>query len=858
VDDATAEGLTRGQVQALDELRAVSAADPRALEVVQVSPRTGDGWLPIEISAAAARPVGANPPLLATGPRATMRARERFIVRVPPQFPFLRPEVDVTHTRFAGLPHVQWQHRICLYLSPSTEWHPADGMFGLLERLLSWIDQAAVGALDPAGAPLHPPVAYATRDGGAAIIRADTPRGIALPWVGFAVFKQAQGRPIELVAWLDVEGSARLLAAPTVELLEELTGFNAGKKPLRLGVAVLLAEPTPFELPTQGDDVLNLLAERGVSREHLLDALAQVSFLNHRISLVDRASRQTLYLVLGTPGRGVAGGDLRQHLTVWRLPACAPLAASELEQAASLAHAAPSVHTRVRNAVSDWLAASRVDWAQVYELRPEVTVRRDRGSPLEWARGRTIAIIGCGALGGHIAEHFARAGAACLKLFDNGTVSPGVLVRQPYGHADVGTAKVSALCAHLHWVRSDLTLSSNSADALPAILSDTGWPPEVDLIVDAAANPAITAALERQRRLHADTTPPILSLLIGHTAHRGVATLAPRGYSGGGADLLRKAKMSMLRATDLRPFADDFFPDPPRATHFQPEPGCSEATFTGSHAEVAALAATLLTHTLAILAAPSPGGPDGHAVLVDLGLDSTAPMLRRLSWPKDVTVRDEAEDLDVRFTPAALAEVRAECRLMARRRSWCTETGGVLLGELDEACAVAWITSASGPPPDSRASEHLFVCGVEGVDELVQRHSARTRGAARFVGLWHSHPGGQAAPSPIDDAGIGEVVAPTTHAPRTALLVIVGAAKSTWTAWLDEEKEAVGPLPELYTQLVRRAHVGNRPMQSASDLYAKALASADQRETRRWPPGGEKGSARRAWWRRWRRWSRDA
>ncbi len=850
--------LTRGQQQALDELHEVSVANPAALEILQVCQRTSSGWLPIEISLATAGAGRASAPGPATGPRAHIRARERFIVSVPPQFPFLRPQVWVTHKRFADLPHVQWQHSICLYLSPSTEWHPADGMFGFLERLVSWIDQAATGALDPIGGPLHPPVAYATRDGGTAIISADTPHDVALPWVGYAVFKQSAGRAIELVAWLGGNEAARLLAAPSIETLAELTGIDSSKKPVRLGLAVLLAERTPFEFPTQANVLLDLLTARGVSRDQLLDGLAHVSFLNHYVSRVDASSRQTVSVVLGTPGRGVAGGEAVQHLTVWRLPPGAHLAAAELEQVAISVESAASAGTRVREAVSRWLGANPVDWAQVFEQRPEVTIRRDHGSPLEWVHGRTIAIIGCGALGGHVAEHFARAGVTRLRLFDNGIVSPGVLVRQPYGHADIGTPKVDALRAHLHRVRDDLKVDSSNSDALQIILDDTDWPPDVDLIVDAAANPAITAALERQRRLHANATPPILSLLLGHTAQRGVATLAPRGYSGGGVDLLRKAKMSVLGATDLRPFADDFFPDPPRSTHFQPEPGCSEATFVGSHAEVTALAATLLTHALAILATPSDGGPDGHAVLVDLGLNSTPPLLRRLSWPKDVTVRDEAEDLDVRLSPVALAEMRAECRLMARRRSWRTETGGVLLGEIDEACGVAWITSATGPPPDSRASEHLFVCGVEGVDELVHRHSARTRGAARFVGLWHSHPGGQAAPSRIDDAGIGEVVAPTAHAPHSALLVIVGAAKSTWTAWLDEEKEANGQLPELYTQLVRRAHVANRPIQSASDLYAKALASADQRETRRWPPGGEKGSARRSWWRRWRRWSRDA
>jgi hypothetical protein len=108
------------------------------------------------------------------------------------------------------------------------------------------------------------------------------------------------------------------------------------------------------------------------------------------------------------------------------------------------------------------------------------------------------------------------------------------------------------------------------------------------------------------------------SSLIGHSAQRGVATIAGRNFTGAGVDLLRKVKLAALRDPQLLAFADDFFPDPPRTDHFQPEPGCSAATFRGSDAQVAALTGTLLTHALALLS--SADGGAARAVLVDLGL----------------------------------------------------------------------------------------------------------------------------------------------------------------------------------------------------------------------------------------------
>src|SRR5712691_6710697 len=109
IDTTALNNLTLGQQQALNELREVSAADPAALEIVTVYPRTVVGWLSIEISLATAGAGLVAGASTKAGPRAKMRARERFIIYVPPHFPFLPPGIWVSHERFADLPHVQWR-----------------------------------------------------------------------------------------------------------------------------------------------------------------------------------------------------------------------------------------------------------------------------------------------------------------------------------------------------------------------------------------------------------------------------------------------------------------------------------------------------------------------------------------------------------------------------------------------------------------------------------------------------------------------------------------------------------------------------------------------------------------------------
>ena len=69
-----------------------------------------------------------------------------------------------------------------------------------------------------------------------------------------------------------------------------------------------------------------------------------------------------------------------------------------------------------------------------------------------------------------------------------------------------------------------------------------------------------------------------------------------------------------------------------------------------------------------------------------------------------------------------------------------------------------WVDEACGPPPDSVASPEEFVCGTEGVQEQNEQRRARTRRATTFVGMWHTHPGGKALPSPRDVASMAELV----------------------------------------------------------------------------------------------------
>jgi integrative and conjugative element protein (TIGR02256 family) len=144
--------------------------------------------------------------------------------------------------------------------------------------------------------------------------------------------------------------------------------------------------------------------------------------------------------------------------------------------------------------------------------------------------------------------------------------------------------------------------------------------------------------------------------------------------------------------------------------------------------------------------------------------------------------------------------MRAEARRGARVRTPRVETGGSLLGGFDPAAGVVWVDEASGPPPDSLLSEVYFQHGTTGVEDHLAARRAATARVTTFVGLWHTHPYGPAAPSPTDEQGMRDLVLPTVKAPPRALLLIAGGQPERWRAWLED-----GAPPDWYARVVERS-----------------------------------------------------
>lgn len=833
---AGTEELSEEQRLAVAQLADIAGRSDGAVEVLTGPYRDGAGQHAVIDIALDCTGVPAVPGGL------RLRAREAFSVDVGPRFPFTVPQVRVRHARWAGTPHVQWQHIICLYAAPSVEWNPADGMRGLLDRLIEWLRQAAAANLDPEDQPLHPPVAYVSLSAGVAVVHPDLPASVpggppGIAGLTVAVCRQDRADRVDVTEWITpAQWKLRYQAA-------ELNG-TLGSDGYRLlgAAAVILSRDAGFEYPDEAPALLSALEGAGADRDSLLHLLAAVAGVNARLDAAHLIQDGTLparplCLFVGTPSRRAAG-QRRVHLVCWRVDDAG-------QQVLAAARQPGSSDQQLDRTVSHWAGQAPVTWVPVMEARAEVTRRRDADSSAAWLRGKRVLVLGCGALGAPAAEICMRAGAAEVTVADNGIVRPGILVRQPYDDGDIGRLKALALAGRLNRIHGGSRVSALPQDIITTVLAGPAQAGQYDLIIDAAASTAVTSRLEYVRAADRQPWPPVMTMLIGHDARRGIMALSRPGASGCGRDILRKLGLAACgdQAGKLADIRDDFYPRQPRTAAFQPEPGCSDPTFSGSAAETGALAAHLMTAGLDALAgaAGTDAGQPMSAAIARLGPPPGAGAgTTWLGWRDDVVLREQAAGYEVRLSPAALREMHAESARGRRVRGRDIETGGMLFGEIDDACRCAWIDAAAGPPPDSTLSAVHFEHGTQGAQELADYHRGRSQGATAFTGMWHTHPDHPPQPSRTDAAGIQEFLAAVPETPR-ALMLILGGGPETWGAWLEGSRP-----PGMHAELTSRDPAGAPLPPAVPPGHAQSAWPGGYRMP---PPCGRAGR-RRGWLRR--------
>lgn len=732
-----APSWSKGQRRALQELRQVERESQGVFCVEDT--QECDAWLVIETSLECAgferAPGGLK-----------LHKRERLCLIVQADFPYECPSIAFRHTEFADCPHVQWRRWICLYLAPDREWVPSDGMFGFLERLRRWLRDAALGDLDPVGAPIHPPVTYTAESQVALVARSNTPVVKDKPWYGYVEIDKRSNQRFDLQTWLPI---------------------GTSQSATLLGATVLLPRPGSFEFPQRVVDLLRAVVDLGASEEKVFSLLQSAVRQN--------GVKHPLFMIVGTPQRGIVGGaEPSQHLMVWHIP--------ELVRTALQAHnfrkrLSPDTLEWANEIIHKWQAGAPVEWCRVYEDRPETCTRRDQGKELPGAvGGRAVAVWGCGALGSSTAEFLARAGVRKLILRDKGVVTPGLLSRQLYDNRDIDHPKTLALRRRLDRIRpGTMEIDSVCGNVVKHELTGSSWFEDVDLVVDTTASMIVSAKIESARlSVPFEKRPPIASLAIGPVAEVGLVVLVGPHYSGGIDDTLRKAKLLALSRSDLTHYLDAFWPiDSEHA--FIPEPGCSEPTFLGSAADVSILTGSMLNALARDYLTGLSNKASVHfvaqpAACAKLGVSPDV----HETFAADELIADPKCGYEIRLASAARMQLEDHISDSAHHRGVNIETGGLLLGQWDEAAGVIWVSKATGPPPDSEFGTNRFVCGVEGVHEFLESEQKRSRHALAFIGSWHTHPTSSSEPSGRDRGAARKLLTYPGTGLRKILMMILG------------------------------------------------------------------------------------
>jgi integrative and conjugative element protein (TIGR02256 family) len=248
----------------------------------------------------------------------------------------------------------------------------------------------------------------------------------------------------------------------------------------------------------------------------------------------------------------------------------------------------------------------------------------------------------------------------------------------------------------------------------------------------------------------------------------------------GPSDLIRRTKLAAFQTLELNDFARAFWPQEQQEPGFQPEPGCSEPTFVGSAADVAFFASSFFNFAAYMLQHEKDDVAKALFVSSCNGPNQVFSSVEDLG-KADLNI-EVSHDYRVSVSLGARRAIEVEIKSNARTGGSNDETGGLLLGEIDDSLRSISIDVATGPPQDSKKSPDHFLCGVEGTEEQCKYHAEKSGNSTNFVGVWHTHPVSIPKPSDVDLEAIAQLLHCQDKTPRHVVMLIVGFA-ATCPVW---------------------------------------------------------------------------
>lgn len=332
---------------------------------------------------------------------------------------------------------------------------------------------------------------------------------------------------------------------------------------------------------------------------------------------------------------------------------------------------------------------------------------------------RTVAIIGVGAIGSHVAESLARAGVGNLVLRDPDLLFPANLCRHaaPPG-TPAGTSKTTAMKQLLDqypWVQVDASDKGATGtvwtiDGLRELLTST------DLTIDATGHGGFA---ELASQVAADANRSFMSVAL----FRGGTVARVRRHAAGDTPLLRRPLLD--RYPEIPPLDDE-------VEYVGTETGCL-AQINNAPPTAVIHAAVIAAEVAVDLLTERREHPDEVIEVLRV----SAPPFHRLG-----RLRSEELPVTIDVTERALHTLKERAQ-----RSLPNETGGILVGfHVDDRPVVVEAIEYV----DSDATPCTFRLPA-GQSQALVTAARENDPRVGYLGDWHTHPNG-AGPSGVDEA----------------------------------------------------------------------------------------------------------
>ncbi len=667
------------------------------------------------------------------------RKKEPVIIKIDRNsYPFVPPFPYTDRLDFPAenTPHINpvkkgKPYSICLFRGDSSDWFAQHTIVDFVERLRSWMEDAAAGELNKPGDDFE-------------FTRVDQDQHAIF-------FPQKDVLDALEKSWRGNNGSGGLILSSYVQELD-----TDPHNPLKKRCTWLLSlTDKPINGILKEDVILNIDQIAGIilfAKEDHVDSRYITKLPENVDELIEWAINR--HIDLKTSLEGFKNSSLKQDVIIpitfaIKRPRKVINHISEIEFISFMIFP-----TQAQDGY-EIQSGSLVESAGLIPRNSVALAKYLSGYPDSYEY-ENIHYVGLGAVGSKVALHFARSGIIPSSLIDPQHSLPHNNIRNGIINLP-GVRKIDKLSMDiitLYPLDTEITETMrNYAHPVIKVLKDE---PELfsdhrALIVDSSASFGVESLLNSKLK---DNGSRYNRIELADKGNLGFLRIEGINRNPRIDDLMMEVYRSALTNDTISAWLNDN--KTARSSHSLLDEiylglNCSSDTLimpddkVSLHASAATLGLRSVMHTKS---------SDGYLKITILSDGNKATMVTEQSQIRPVVVAkcDNRPDWQMRFRNSLTEKLMDELE-----NNKPNETGGILIGRIDRAKKIIYVTDVITAPEDSKKSPYLFTRGVKGLTEQVEKIRSQSGEMLEYVGEWHTHPTGSAKLSGTDQHAIGEI-----------------------------------------------------------------------------------------------------